>query len=164
MVADVGAVRLPAPGNCAGAHRQAAKIKSDMAGWTSSASQIAKWEGMWAAGLKPGQAFDATRCEPAFADLLRGDLAGGGGRRALVPGCGRGYAVAALAAAGYQATGLEVSPTAVAAASAYLSTQEGVEGKWQIDEADFFKHTPAQPYDLIYDCTFLCAIPPEARR
>ena len=164
MVADVGAVRLPCSRELSKAHRHATEIKSDMAGWTSSASQIAKWEGMWAAGLKPGQAFDATRCEPAFADLLRGDLAGGGGRRALVPGCGRGYAVAALAAAGYQATGLEVSPTAVAAASAYLSTQQGIEGKWQIDEADFFKHTPAQPYDLIYDCTFLCAIPPEARR
>ena len=115
-------------------------------------------------GFKAGQAFDAFCCRGQHSLIYyAGDLAGGGGRRALVPGCGRGYAVAALAAAGYQATGLEVSPTG-GGRPAYLSTQQGIEGKWQIDEADFFKHTPAQPYDLIYDCTFLCAIPPEARR
>ena len=130
----------------------------------TTAASVGKWEGMWGRGLAPGQAFDCTRCEPAFARLLKGDLAGtSSGKRALVPGCGRGYAVAALAAAGFTTIGLEVAPSAVTAARDYLNAQPGIEGKWEMVEGDFFTHEPAQPYDLIYDCTFLCAIPPDAR-
>lgn len=72
-------------------------------------------------------------------------------------------AVGALAAANYQTVGLEVAPTAAAAATEYLTSQPGIGGKWQMVEGDFFTHAPAQQYDLIYDCTFLCAIPPESR-
>ena len=131
-----------------------------MRGFTTTAGLVAGWEGMWGRGLQPGQAFDCKQCEPAFKALLKTDLAGGGGRSALVPGCGRGYAVAELVQAGYATTGLEVAPTAVAAATKHLA---GVEGTWSILEADFFTHNPPTKYDVIYDCTFLCAIPPDAR-
>ena len=45
----------------------------------------ASWEAKWAAGIAPGQSFDARRCEPAFEKLLASaaDLPRG---RALVPG------------------------------------------------------------------------------
>ena len=31
-------------------------------------------------------------------------------------------------------------------------------------QADFFTHAPDTPYDLVYDCTFLCAIDPSRRQ
>ena len=81
---------------------------------------------MWAAGLEPGQAFDASRVEPAFLDLIMtGTLPEGD---ALVPGCGRGYAVAALGSAERKVTGLEISATAKAAADAFLSTAKAGDG------------------------------------
>ena len=121
------------------------------------------WESMWAGGLKPGQAFDAAKCEPAFTKLLS-TATGLPTGRALVPGCGRGYAVAALARAGYDATGLDIAPTAAAAANEYLASgaEEGIEGlPCRVEAADFFDYTGS--FDLIYDCTFLCAIQPEER-
>ena len=122
------------------------------------------WESMWAAGLEPGQAFDASRVEPAFLDLIMtGTLPKGD---ALVPGCGRGYAVAALGSAERKVTGLEISATAKAAADTYLSTAKAGDGSAASEHCtvvvdDFFTHTGR--YDLVYDCTFLCAIPPSRR-
>ena len=122
------------------------------------------WESMWAAGLEPGQAFDASRVEPGFQDLINtGTLPKG---TALVPGCGRGYAVAALGSAERKVFGLEVSTTAKAAADAYLSTAKAGDGSAATEHCtvvidDFFTHTGQ--YDLVYDCTFLCAIPPSRR-
>ena len=119
------------------------------------------WEGMWSAGggLQPGQAFDATRCEPSFQALI--DAGGLPTGRALVPGCGRGYAVAALASEDRAVTGLEISETAKAAADAHLRGVGCTAGKVIVD--DFFTHEPDQPYDLAFDSTFLCAIPPRRR-
>ena len=52
------------------------------------------WERMWAHGIDEGDAFDCRRTEPGFQVMLdRGEVAIGDGR-ALVPGCGRGYALA----------------------------------------------------------------------
>lgn len=45
---------------------------------------------------------------------------GGKRKKALVPGCGKGYDVALFAAYGYDAFGLEVSPHAARAAEEYL--------------------------------------------
>lgn len=124
------------------------------------------WESMWAGGLKPGQAFDCSRTEPAFQRLLNTatDLPSRAGRTAFVPGCGRGYAVASLFRAGFDATGLDISPTAAEAANQYLTS--GGEGtidasKCRVLPGDFFVHD-AQ-YDLVYDCTFLCALDPSQR-
>ena len=107
---------------------------------------------------------DASRVEPAFLDLIMtGTLPKGD---ALVPGCGRGYAVAALGSAERKVTGLEISATAKAAADTYLSTAKAGDGSAASEHCtvvvdDFFTHTGR--YDLVYDCTFLCAIPPSRR-
>lgn len=118
---------------------------------------------MWARGLAKGAAFDAARVEPAFAKLLSTSSVAKVGGAALVPGCGRGYAVAALARAGMKATGLEIAPSAVEAARAHLDSESLPAGSYAVDNADFFEWKPSSKYDLIYDCTFLCAIPPERR-
>ena len=58
------------------------------------------WEKQWSAngGLPVGAAFDAAQVEPALQDLI--DLGVLPVGETLVPGCGRGYAVAALAEGG----------------------------------------------------------------
>mmetsp|Transcript_20525 Transcript_20525/g.68912 ORF Transcript_20525/g.68912 Transcript_20525/m.68912 type:complete len:214 (+) Transcript_20525:65-706(+) len=119
------------------------------------------WEAMWTRGIQPGEYFDASRTEPAFQALLdnknlQPPLPRG---KALVPGCGRGYAVASLVVAGFSTTGIEISKTAADTAKQYLASRDV---KASILEGDFFDmDLPA--YDLVFDSTFLCAIDPSTR-
>jgi SAM-dependent methyltransferase len=79
------------------------------------------------------------------------------GGKALVPGCGSGYEIRALAAAGWDALGLDFSPAAVARARAILGPLLAE----RVRAADFFTHPfPAGSFDLVYERTFLCALPP----
>ncbi len=81
----------------------------------------------------------------------------GRGQRALIPGCGSGYEIAALAAAGYRVTAIDFSPPAVARARAVV----GPALADRVVEGDFFTHDFGEaPFDLIYERTFLCALPP----
>jgi len=139
--------------------RVAAYIRR-LSSYSTGPGSMAFWEKMWAGGLAPGQKFDANGVEPAFADLIAQKVLPHG--KAFVPGCGRGYAVLELAKAGYSATGLDIAPTGVAAADE-LRKEQGIpdtSAKFVVD--DFFTFAGG-PYDLIYDCTFLCAIPEEKR-
>jgi SAM-dependent methyltransferase len=97
----------------------------------------------------------------------------GSRRRALVPGCGKGYDVALLASWGYDAYGLEVSAHAAEAANKYLAEPgEGpLEGEYKVKDekvesgamkcllGDFFedgwiKEAGGQGgFDVIYDNT-----------
>lgn len=81
----------------------------------------------------------------------------GHGARALIPGCGSGYEVAAFAQAGYAVTAIDFSPPAVARARACV----GPALAGRIIEGDYFTHDfAAAPFDLVYERTFLCALPP----
>jgi hypothetical protein len=73
----------------------------------------------------------------------------------LIPGCGCAYELAFLSEAGWDATAIDFSPVAVAAA------RQAVGPQWQgrVVEADFFQYQPAAPLDLIYERAFLCALP-----
>ena len=116
-------------------------------------------------------------------------------KKALVPGCGRGYDVLLLAASGYDAYGLDTSTLAIQGAqelaqspdraTKYPSTNPSGTGPGTATflEADFFsddfltqthppttgpEHHPSEEeepktFDLIYDYTFLCALPPSLR-
>ncbi|CAI5994024.1 unnamed protein product [Closterium sp. NIES-65] len=98
-------------------------------------------------------------------------------RRVLVPGCGNGYDVEALASGGREATGLDISASAVAHAekvgargmgAARAHAPHRVEGAGNraamaFECADFFEYRPAQPFDAIFDLTFFCALPPSLR-
>ncbi|GAB0137936.1 hypothetical protein EsDP_00006187 [Epichloe bromicola] len=114
-------------------------------------------------------------------NLLR-DAAGEPTRRtALVPGCGRSHDVLLLASFGYDVVGLDLSPEAVALAEenarcalgrGLYEPVNGLErGRIRWVAADFFSDdwTPglgthgSGKFDLVFDYTFLCALPPEAR-
>ncbi|KAN0066540.1 hypothetical protein ACQY0O_000634 [Thecaphora frezii] len=95
---------------------------------------------------------------------------------AVVPGCGRGYDTKVFAERGLTAYGIDVSPTAVAAANKWLHDQQlpsELSERIHFVEADFFSlATPSCVHEalraerrvrLAYDYTFLCALPPSLR-
>lgn len=129
----------------------------------ASSEMATDWESMWHGNgttLQPGQAFDANQCEPSFVALIASGVLPTG--RALVPGCGRGYAVAALACDDRHVLGLEISDTAKKEADVLLAKSPNAKHA-EVQVADFFQHQPAELYDLAFDSTFLCAIPPARR-
>jgi methyl halide transferase len=78
--------------------------------------------------------------------------------RILVPGCGRGHEVVVLAKAGFDVTGVDFAPAAVAAVRDRLVT-EGLGA--EIVETDLFAYRPERLFAAIYEQTCLCALPPE---
>ena len=152
-----------------------AKLASHFA--DGKASEPDRWSALWDKGdFLP---WDRGKPNPALADILtaRQDLIGNctaqnhkGERqrkRALVPGCGRGYDVILLASFGYNAFGLEVSETAVKRCleeqkvneDSYPGTKEVIgPGEAIFINGNFFsnswvRRTGAEKFDLIYDYT-----------
>lgn len=80
------------------------------------------------------------------------------GQRVLVPGCGRGWEVAALAALGAEVTAVDIAPAALEACANQLK-EAGLSAT--LVEADLLQWQPAQPFDRIYEQTCLCAIHPD---
>ncbi|MDP3377421.1 MAG: methyltransferase domain-containing protein [Brevundimonas sp.] len=80
--------------------------------------------------------------------------------RALVPGCGLGHDVAHLLSVGIDAYGLDLSPTAIERAKARYPAHH--DRFWL---GDLFALPPHQagPFDLLFEHTCLCALPPELR-
>jgi SAM-dependent methyltransferase len=79
--------------------------------------------------------------------------------RLLVPGCGSGYEIAAAVELGHDAVGIDLSDQAVVRARGRLGavSHRALVG-------DFFKHRFEEAsFDLIYERTFLCALPPALR-
>ena len=131
-----------------------------------------KWDDLYKEGFLP---WDKGFPNPALVDLLseRKDLFNAPPttrrRKALVPGCGKGYDVLLLSAHGYDAYGLEISPKALEAArqtekemngKGVYETQKGVQkGKITWLSGDFFKDEflkdvdGEKTFDLIYDYT-----------
>ena len=74
----------------------------------------------------------------------------------LIPGCGSGYEVQAFHDAGFEVTAIDFSPAARERASRLL----GPLGQCVV-AGDFFRHDfSGQKFDLIYERTFLCSLPP----
>lgn len=139
-----------------------------------------KWDELWGDNYTP---WDRGVASPALKDLLttREDIlpAISGRKKALVPGCGRGYDVLLLSSFGYDTYGLDFSSKALEAAKKTESevdekgeytAREGVEkGKITWVAGDFFKDEwmasveGERLFDLIYDYTFLSALPPALR-
>jgi len=134
-----------------------------------------KWDELYKDGFMP---WDKGFPSPALVDLLieRQDLfpsptlPDGRRRKALVPGCGKGYDVLLLSAFGYDAYGLEISQRALEAAKntekemagkGVYETREGREAgtiKWL--SGDFFADEfledvdgEEKKFDLLYDYT-----------
>jgi methyl halide transferase len=81
--------------------------------------------------------------------------------RILVPGCGAGHEVAALAAAGFQVTALDYAPEAIARTRKLL---DAASLKATLVEADVLAWQPDKPFDAIYEQTCLCALYPDQWR
>jgi SAM-dependent methyltransferase len=128
------------------------------------------WQQAWQEGRT---GWDAGAAAPALVHLLKeragqrggGDAptaeVGGGPPRALVPGCGSGYDVLALAQAGYRTTGLDLSPLARDRCHALRDEAEIPAERAAVVVDDFFTVDAGAigaPFDLIFDYTFLCAI------
>ena len=83
-----------------------------------------------------------------------------GGGRVFIPGCGWGYEVQAFADAGYDVTAIDLSSAAVERARKLVDGDLAS----RIEVADFFSHAAsAGSFDVVYERTFLCAIPPAQR-
>jgi SAM-dependent methyltransferase len=78
--------------------------------------------------------------------------------RILVPGCGRGHEVVALAKAGFEVTGVDFAPAAVETVRAHLASENLAA---DVVQSDLFAYRPDQPFEAIYEQTCLCALPPE---
>ncbi|KAK5129603.1 hypothetical protein LTR08_003034 [Meristemomyces frigidus] len=153
--------------------------------------QVNGWNEMWQKKVTP---WDRGTPNPALADAFKdnpkvfgrpfqegkiGDPRQPPRKRALVPGCGKGYDVFLLTAYGYDAFGLDSSQLAVQGARACVDAKDrdhryplrnGLEGRGEavFVQADFFgdaflADTDGGQFDLIYDYTFLCALPPALR-
>jgi SAM-dependent methyltransferase len=81
--------------------------------------------------------------------------------RILVPGCGSGYEVVALASAGFEVTGLDYAPVAIARTRQAL---DATGAKALLVEADALAWQPDRPFDAIYEQTCLCALYPDQWR
>ncbi|WPH01461.1 Hypothetical protein R9X50_00430700 [Acrodontium crateriforme] len=147
-------------------------------------SQTNSWDALWQQQFTP---WDRQFPNPALVETMQNQtklfgspVHNGKRKRALVPGCGRGYDVLFFASLGYDAWGLDASQTAVDAAGE-IKTQQGEDpkrypvrdsqigrGSAEFLVADFFKDdflakTGGTNFDVIYDYTFLCALPPLMR-
>ncbi len=112
------------------------------------------WQERFETGNLP---WDRGEAGPQLAVWL-GDGALRPGQSIVVPGCGRGHDVVALAAAGCKVTGLDHAPAAVALTEERLreAGQQAV-----VRRADVLDWQPDAPCDAIYEQTCLCALHPD---
>lgn len=80
------------------------------------------------------------------------------GMTVLVPGCGSGWEVAELAAAGVDVIGLDYAAAAVDRSRQHLVAR-GLRAS--VQQADVLQWSPAQPVDAVYEQTCLCALHPD---
>jgi SAM-dependent methyltransferase len=95
----------------------------------------------WDRGAAPAELRDFVAAAPAPLTVL-------------APGCGAAYELTLMLDAGWDATAIDFSPSAVAHAKALAGARAD-----RIVQADFFDYTPPRQLDLMYEQAFLCALP-----
>jgi len=110
-------------------------------------SQPPFWDTRYRDGTTP---WDAGGVPPRLLAWLEKDRSA---MRVLVPGCGSGYEVRAFAERGHDVLGIDFSDAALDTARRKLGKLAG-----RVRNADFFALDEA-PFDLVYERTFLCALP-----
>ena len=106
------------------------------------------WDKRFREGITP---WDAGGVPEAIRDFLAREP---GRLRVLVPGCGSAYEVRAFAAAGHDVSAIDFSTAALAVARRVLGSLQSV-----LRLADFFEFALDQPFDVVYERAFLCALP-----
>ena len=108
------------------------------------------WDARYASGETP---WDFHGVPAALNAFLKTSQAGS----VLIPGCGSAYEVRAFDEAGWKVTAIDFSPVAVERARSELGPLAN-----RVVQGDFFKHDfGSQRFDVIYERTFLCALPPD---
>lgn len=118
---------------------------------------MSNWEELYQIG---DTHWDKGEASPGLVDWLerkKGDFQGS----VLVPGCGFGHDVRALAMAGFDVLGLDVAPSAVAGATEH-PLNAGLKVLFEV--GDFFSKPPdSDQFDFVFEHTFFCAIDPSQR-
>ena len=114
------------------------------------------WEALYQAN---DTFWDHGEASPGLVDYLAANSSLPLGQ-ALVPGCGRGHDARALAQAGWAATGLDLAPSSVPLAKR-LADEERLTIDYRI--GDFLSDEPHKLFDLVFEHTLFCAIPPVRR-
>ncbi|KAJ3075321.1 hypothetical protein HDU98_008569 [Podochytrium sp. JEL0797] len=84
--------------------------------------------------------------------------------KVLIPGVGRGYDLVAFAQKpGLHVVGLDISATGIEEAKKELARSHLSTDRAEALLMDFFEFKPTEPFDVVYDHTFLCAIHPTQR-
>ncbi len=78
--------------------------------------------------------------------------------RILIPGCGNGYEVLALAENGFDVVAIDIAPTPIENLRKELKTRQL---KAELIKTDFFTWKLEKPFDAIYEQTSLCALHPD---
>jgi SAM-dependent methyltransferase len=114
------------------------------------------WQQVYDTESRPGWDMDGpTPLLPELLDLVE-SLGRSGGPRIAVPGCGFGHDAAELARWGFQVTGVDFAPAAIAGARArYGEAVDWVQDDW------FAVQLP--PFDSVFDHTCFVAMAPERR-
>lgn len=116
------------------------------------------WQHQYTTGQTP---WERGAPAPSLVHWLKTNPVSG---RVLVPGCGTGQDVRVLALAGAgEVIGLDVAPLAVERASRFLAGTPRV----QVNRGDLFEDCRKPPlagsFDLVWEHTCYCAIPPARR-
>lgn len=117
------------------------------------------WEQCYRDGNTP---WDKGGSAPPLAELCeRHGIAIWGGGPVLVPGCGMGHDVRALAAMGLEVVGVDLAPTAVAMAAGMPAV-----GSERYEEGDFLdpQWRQGRTFSAIWEHTCFCAIDPALRQ
>lgn len=115
----------------------------------------AGWQKLYEASVKP---WDQGCTAPALEKVIAEEELPDG--LAIVPGCGLGYDIKALATEKRRVVGVEIAPLAVEQALPVIKNTPNAE----ILLHDFFTVEFDGQVDLLYDYTFLCALPPSMRK
>lgn len=120
------------------------------------------WSRCWEEGVTP---WDLGQPTPAVVKLVQSGTLPSSSSSAttvLVPGCGAGYDVVALSSPGRSVVGLDICDAAILRAK-QLSSSSPNGSFFAFVAADFFTWEPPEPFDLIFDYTFFCALHPSLR-
>ena len=120
----------------------------------SNSTDPAFWDERYAVGRTP---WALTDIPPALDPFLERNARGGS---VLIPGCGSDdRVIRRFNAGGFDVTAIDFSPVAIEQAKGGSADHPG-----QIILGDFFTHPFGQVFDLVYERTFLCSLPPSRWR
>lgn len=106
------------------------------------------WDLRYGACFAP---WDAGKVPARLRDFVASRSAPGG---VLVPGCGSARDVRYFAQCGWPVVGIDFSPEALATARRELGSHAGL-----VRRADFFAPIAGEPFAMVYERAFLCALP-----